>query len=240
MGINKEPKLYPGRQKKIFSLSIFNSLLYGLIGLFFIFAFFAFLKGNRELLGLPKSSLWNLKLLSGSMSVKILVLLLGLLLTKWSLELGFRPILIYSGNVVKNPNKPFINDNINSNDLFWSVTVQNVGSGIALIRRVKYRCSKSNADIPQYKEAAFELRRKLDEIGFKDKRDYALSTISTGFALPCKGEIHLFEIPLKNLSKIKLLDIQLEFEGLLGQKYRKEIFCIPRENKPTNETIIMT
>jgi len=78
------------------------------------------------------------------------------------------------------------------------------------------------------------LTAQLKNEGFLQQEDYDLTYISKGWIIGSKEERIILEMDMSdkdkkgNLRRIEKLDIQLEFEGSLGDAYAKEIYCIPR------------
>jgi len=109
-----------------------------------------------------------------------------------------------------------------------TVNIKNVGSGIALIRSVKYRVVPPNEN-KEYDHSYDDVIETIAQEGYENRKDFVLLEFSNGFALSPKDEKSILEVPISNYLKGKTLDIKIEFEGFLGDRYCKEIFCIPRK-----------
>jgi hypothetical protein len=73
----------------------------------------------------------------------------------------------------------------------------------------------------------------LADKGLNRNQDYWLKNISKGFTLSAKENWTLFEIKSSKIHMIKQLDATVQFQGLLDDKYSRELFLIPRNLSAT-------
>jgi hypothetical protein len=216
----KKNKHHPGPQKKIFS---YNFLIFSLNILFIILFLLCLAKffqyyGRDLILGIQ---LPNLNFIDLDKLLTITLTVLGLIIARNNIAHGMRPYIVYECK----RGKPIELKHF-SNVL--SVHIKNVGSGIALIRSIKYRMV-SDGGKSEYSKNYDDIIAITSQQGYINRRHFILLEISNGFALSPKDEKCVFETPISNYLNDKAFDIMVEFEGFLGDRYEKEIFCIPRK-----------
>jgi len=74
-----------------------------------------------------------------------------------------------------------------------------------------------------------EVLQQLKSGGLRSGQDFDLRRISAGYALAKDAELVVFEMMRTQCGSIDWLDCDLDFRGTGGARYRKEIFCIPRD-----------
>lgn len=167
---------------------------------------------------------WDLPLMQPEAGATILIGLMSLVVLRAQAAATQRPILTYSS----------VQQSSDSSGLaasgggVWSVTLQNVGGGSAIIRDGTYRIRDSLHDVGGYDmnyPAAIEF---FSRRGMRVGRDYALYTFSAGGAIGPNVQCRIFEAPITKVNSIRVLDIRVEFETMLGDRYCKEVYCIPR------------
>jgi hypothetical protein len=164
--------------------------------------------------------IWDLSLVPPDAGATIFIGLLTLIVVREQATASTRPLMTYSS----------MQGGANSSGLpsddtgFWNVEIENVGAGAAIIRSVAYRLSRADSYSLDYSATVQQLKL----LGLQIGRDYALYTFSAGGVIGPGAKTSVFEIGLKNISAIKDVDVQLEFETTLGDRYRKEVYCIPR------------
>lgn len=217
---------YPGPQKATGHFFFSPHKLLGILILVTCLLFIqALLHDNAKLLALPAASiLWSIEILDNKSSVTLLIGLLSIGFISRQLSLGYRPFFNYkcqqtrlSGYALRT-----------SIDKFWSVTLQNVGSGPALVSGSFYRVSSDLNSLGDYKNYDAAMT-SLGDLGFTNGKDCVVTFLSNGWSLAAKSEFIIAELELtKTIDKLQALDIKVEFSGLLGDTYIKEIYCIPR------------
>jgi hypothetical protein len=215
---------HPGKQRKIFSLNALDVFLYLFLVAFIILFFYEFSKRNFPdllcALHIPIFYFIDLDKI-----ITITVTLIGLIITRNSIAHGMRPYLVYECKITDKSDF-----NLKKFKHILSIQIKNVGSGVARIRSIKYRMSFDlTLELPSKYQSDFDNIIKTLEIKhLKNRKDYALLEMTNGYALPSKEEKTLFEIPLGRSLENTAFDIKIEFEGFLGDRYSKEIYCIPR------------
>jgi hypothetical protein len=104
----------------------------------------------------------------------------------------------------------------------------NVGLGPAEIESYKFRLDP----VGKYNLTFHGLIEKLAELGLKLDSDYFLNNITKGYTVAQKEPLIIFEASLYKLDTLRCFDIEIRFKGYLGNKYIKEIYCIPRKGIP--------
>ena len=181
----------------------------------------ALLQENKaELLNnFPK--ILNIKILDFKTAITITLTIIGFILIRKNFVVGLKPRIIYETKKRKASNiwmgKP--------DEDVWAVTIRNVGLGAAVIENFTFSLFKEKKYEFDYQKINEELKR----LNLRLEVDYYLANITRGYTLSAKEETCIFEIPLNKSDKVKYLDIKLKFKGLLGDRYNKEIYCIPRK-----------
>ncbi|MBK6278272.1 MAG: hypothetical protein IPG64_06070 [Haliea sp.] len=117
--------------------------------------------------------------------------------------------------------------------LSWKVALRNVGGGPAIFRKVHFElCLPATAAEAKRAAASYDsadaLAEALGAAGLSFGTDFYLYNVSPGGALAPLAETALFELAICKSHAISTLDIHLEFEGLLGDRFTKTVNCIPR------------
>lgn len=165
------------------------------------------------------------KIIDINSSITLLVGLLGLWVVRHQLSMGFRPYLGYTSFHSKTSNFSLPND---ANEELWVVTIINEGTGLAIINRCSYRMSLKGEQPQDYEYTYCEMIEQLEKKNFIQGRDYILVQISKGASLGPHSEQRVFEMPIDKAMEFSAIDIKIDFEGLMGDRFTKEIFCIPR------------
>lgn len=194
---------------------------------FFILTLYAILQAHLDFFNIEKTNLFSVKILDTASSSSLFITLLGALVVRHQFVLGFRPRISYKSmqTLKQNPS------NDKQHYEVWQVRISNTGLGAAIISRTNFDLEIfSTKGIPSLMSLN-EVVNEVERSGLIRDRDYWIENISSGFTLPPKEDCILFEIKIEHLRKIKRLDMILHFQGLLGDKYFRDIFFLPRGSK---------
>jgi hypothetical protein len=104
--------------------------------------------------------------------------------------------------------------------------VWNVGTGVAVVQRTRYRLVLNDTEVSRLNHDAVIAR--LGDLGWREGTTYKLSRFSKGFVLGPEHRISIFEIAHASIKDVRALDLELTFASRSGEEYRKDIFLIPR------------
>lgn len=169
-------------------------------------------------------SYFNLKILDTKSAITIFVSTLGLTLIRNQFLLGFKPRIIYEGVKLKKGTIDFLH----STENVWSVKIKNVGLGAAVIETYKFRLNPNEGFDLTYHEVIEHLKGK----NLYREKDFFLNNITQGYTISAKDNLVIFELVLFRSEVLSCLDVQMTFQGFLGARYIKEVFCIPRNGIP--------
>ena len=218
---------YPGPQKEISRPLSTNRFLFFLVVIAVLLFLQAVAHDNYQRLNitpfwLGSIDIWSIQILDNKSSATIIVGLLGLAFVNRQVVLAYRPFLNYRSQ--KTSSSTFALRQDANNKGFWGVKLQNIASGPAIVTRSLYRVSKND----EY-EGYESVLAKLSEAGLTNGEDFVLRFLSNGWCLAAKDECIIAEFDLQKAMSLSALDIKVEFKGLLGDEYEKQIFCIPRK-----------
>lgn len=181
------------------------------------------------------STVWTLPkplcTISEAVDVKVastlLIGLLSLLYVRRQFAYAMRPIAEYRS--WESSSSHFGLQSVGAGQRFLIVHLFNVGAGPMLVRNARYRVAFDGAEAGVYGEfiVVFDelFRREL-----RSGREIVIVNVGKGTAMESRGQRPVFEMSLEG-STARLptsLDVRLEFEGVLGDRYVKEMFYIPR------------
>ena len=193
------------------------------ITLFFL-TLYSILQTNSEVLHLENSRLISIKILDPASAATLFITLLGALLIRHQFALGVLPRINYKSTKAEkldkqNPNKTFET---------WRIEIRNTGLGSAIINRSEYMLEHVRSKNGSVCYTFEDLLKELAKINLVRERDYWIENISNGFSLSPKDDCAVFEIKMDHINKLKRLHLVLYFQGLLGDRYSREIILIPQ------------
>lgn len=213
-----------------------------LISGIFIFGLFLFMLISKEIsifLGYTcvfifGFNIFEFPLPSGRTSLTVFAGFISLLFVREQFVQGLRPFLTYSCFRSKDNDKALDLNHISFSDdiesdkgVLFKTTLENIGGGMATMKSVEYRLSFKYGEFGDF-ESFSDIKTKMYENGLEFNKDYWISSFSKGWSIAKEKEVLIFEIPLRKSNKIFCLDIKFEYEGLLGDTYEKQVYCIPR------------
>lgn len=168
---------------------------------------------------------WRLTLMSPGESLAFCLAVLALLATRQQIALGTRPFLRYDGQQANTSEAGLPGDA--PADGYWRCSLKNAGTGVAYLDSTAYRV---NVDIPNDREykSYTAVTRELKALGYTQGQHYVLTSFGDGVAIAPNESLRLLELPRLVAEKLRQVDIRLRFRGPLGDRYEKEIHCIPR------------
>lgn len=191
--------------------------------LLFLLTLLGILQTNGELFHLPTTRLFSIKIIDTSTAASLFVTLIGALLVRHQFVIGVLPRINYTSKTAERATKQNLNELLET----WRVEIRNTGLGSAIINRLEYTIEPANGKV-HLNHCTFEQAlNQLAEIGLIREHDFWIGNMSSGFSLSPKDEFFVFEIELKHITKLKRLDLILDFQGQLGDRYRREINLIP-------------
>lgn len=199
-----------------------------LTGILFGLLLFSILQQNLAFFELEHVRLLSFKILDTNTAASLFVTLIGAILVRHQFALGIRPAVNYtSATITKNyPVTSSVPCEL------WQVVLHNAGSGTAIFNSIRFRISVDAIYRGEYSKSHKEVVKALAEIGLVRDQDYSLANISRGSTLAPRESRAIFELKASKLHLIKQLDASIQFQGLLGDKYGRELFLIPRDTPP--------
>jgi hypothetical protein len=227
--LRRRARIDPGAQAALARNGFASAYLWLLIGVCGLLAYQAFVQANYVSKTSPHPNIWRLKILDVNNAITALVALLGLVSIRQQLLIGIRPILSYTGKVLRPDEWSLISPK--PEDFAWRVTLRNVGMGPAIIRSVRYSVSTSDG-VTNSLESHDDLIARLDTAGLTRRLEYEVQHVSAGAAIGSTESIVLFE-GLQSVSRtIRSLDVCISFSGMLGEAFEKDVYCVPRRGFP--------
>jgi len=185
---------------------------------------YSILQENIDLINKRYHTYFGMRILDTKTCASLFITLIGLLLVRHHFLIGFMPILVYETRRTKKPTFDAIFENCE----VWQVKVKNVGLGAAKILKYEFRLNQSEIEDTSHDKNFDETIVALNDINIVYDKDFCLEEITSGYTLPSKDEMIIFEINTAILSKLRQLDLQITFSGLLGNRFVKDVFLIPR------------
>lgn len=181
--------------------------------------------------GLPFAWFWRLSLIDVNTAFTILVALLSLIAVRQQFIYGTKPFLVYHSQFTHASRLGL--PGAGAGERIWQVTLSNAGQGAAAIREVRYRiAARGNTLSDSYPLPAASLTATLEGMGLRYERDYSLVSFSEGFRVIAGAEQPIFEVFEAAAAALQSIDMRIEIEGLLGDRFVKEVFLIPRGGLP--------
>lgn len=195
-----------------------------LTGILFCLLVFSIIQQNLALLGLKETGFLTLKILDANTAASLFVTLIGAILVRHQFALGLRPRVNYiSSHATKNTP-----ETASESCEVWQVVLHNAGSGSAIFNSIRFRIGIDAINQADYSKSHKEVVQALADIGLIKDQDYWLANVSKGSTLSARENRTIFEIKSSKIHLIKQLDATVHFQGLLGDKYSRELFLIPR------------
>jgi hypothetical protein len=219
---DRETQRLPGPQQKRHHFAIGILSLYAVLVLIMLMTAQAVIRQN-----VPeghRTGFIKLDLISSATGFSLLVGLVTILAVRYNVALGIRPILTYTSQAGL-PERTST-----SFGRSWVVTLRNSGGGVALIRRVEFYVRFRNAAGGRIQGPLdhSEIIALLATQGVHNGKQAWLSRLSDGFALAPDQTHVLAELSVEAIEKVRLLDVEILFDGLLESRYVKNAFLLPR------------
>jgi hypothetical protein len=226
----KEKASHPGRQRRLRKARGKTAFYYGGIVLSLILLFHSiFIKNIKDntFMGWRIPPELSFKILDTPEAVALLVGLIGIPVLIRQFSWGLQPYISYQSD----PTAIAITNigDIEGNTTFWSVKINNAGNGLAIVEDVRYRvCFIGEKLAENYNLSYSEAIDKLAEKNLLVGIDFSLGAFSNGTTIPPASSFWIFELANPEESLLKAVDIRIQFDSLLDDKFQKEIFCVPR------------
>lgn len=213
---------YPGPQRLVRSSTVGSALMWALLIATGILVVHSILQANVR-----GYALSEIKLLDTNTSLSLFVALLGLIAARQQFIHGLKPYLTYSSGFEREPARLA---KTGDGELWWVVTINNVGSGLAIVQSASYRVSFTRDEaLTDYTRGYHAVVEELARHGLASDRDVSLLNITGGAILAPDTKTTLVELTDRAAREIAALDVKLTFESRSGDFYEKEIYCIPRK-----------
>lgn len=188
--------------------------------------FQAFVRENLDSGNWILAALWKLKILDTGVAATLAIGLITLRLARDQFVRGSRPYLAYSIDSPRNVDKPLLPAKASG---LLVVSLVNFGAGTAVVTNFAFSLSERGGKGPEVGASPRSLEEILSSIGLKTGSDYSLRHADRGFSLGGAGSREaVLEMTERFTEKVARLDVTLSYVSLLGEHYRKEIYCIPR------------
>lgn len=218
----------PGSQRQSSMPSSRSLAVWLFLGVLAVLVLQAIIHENFSFSTWPLSPFWKLNLLKVTDALKVSATV-GAALVAWQqVRLNVTPRLMY---FCRPMDESDVGLTVESGKVIWRCGVKNVGAGAAIINRCSYWISfslpENTAPLPytlSYLDAVSLLREK----GLEPGRDYGLMRYTGGAVIGSQVEQTIFEAGKEALDLLRGVDVKLEYQGVLGGRYEKEVFAIPR------------
>jgi len=227
---NSHPGLakYIGRRKSFLDYVLYLLLILSIlsIGLVFIqnnkhlFDSRFFTDEKRETF---RTGILNIHWIDYTTSIALFAGLFTILFARYQFSLSLKPILSYTPRIRPESEAP-----LRKCKMFSTTVLENLGTGLAIVIESKYRISFTESDLLKSYRSYSDVVDELAKLGYIKNKVYWLSYFSKGSTIAANSRLMIFEMPTYLTEKLFAFDIRIEYSGLLGDKYVKEIFCIPR------------
>lgn len=215
-----------GAQTPIGNQWLGPSLLVGVLAALIVLTMVAIIQAN---LCDGSQRVFCVELLDTGNAVTLLVGWVAFLAIRWQVAQGTRPQLTYKGQASTESD---LGLEVPADERIWKVTLKNVGPGLAIFRDVKYRCGLDGSEAPSFggRDQAVAC---VKNCGLAPDSDFVLREIGSGAALGSSDQIILFEARITDrLHKIEILEVKLEYQGTLGEGWRRTVGCRPKGGFP--------
>ncbi len=218
---------YPGPPRHVFQFRSWRTLLWTLACVALFVLAQALVCETCTQMGFDaKQRLYLLRfpLLDLRAAVTLFVSFVALAVGREQFALGLRPYLSYS-NI--NPTA----EERKANKKSFRVVVRNEGTGLAVIHNVSYVLRLKDRAVESILQHETLVKRLKDDAGLEERRHYELPRFSAGATIGKDKERDVFTLIdrlVGDLAPLLALDIKLQYRGLLGDLYEKQIYCIPR------------
>lgn len=194
--------------------------------LLLLITIYGILQANQDSLPPEIKNLVRFKILDPSATAGLFVTAVGALLVRHQYGVSSRPRINYKSALATKTNP------LNPAELFevLRVEIRNNGLGAAIVNRIDFELELLEPKENIYVGSHNVVIKQLEKIGLIRNRDYWLENITTGFALPDKESLLMFELKSEHIQLINRLDMMLYFQGQIGDKYCREIFLLPRKS----------
>ncbi|OGS05387.1 MAG: hypothetical protein A3G41_00660 [Elusimicrobia bacterium RIFCSPLOWO2_12_FULL_59_9] len=173
------------------------------------------------------SWLWATEILSPNVAASLLIGIISLGWAQAQFAASVKPFLTYSCLFHNAP----VTALESASKKIFRVTIQNPGMGLAIVHNMTYRIgvapNRARSDAPKLEYC--DAIKELESHKFKYGKDFVLGQMSFGAVIAPKDSLVVAEFPLEMAQSLPQCDIEIEFEGILGDIYSKEIYCIPRQ-----------
>ena len=190
----------------------------------FLLTLYSILQTNAGVFHLEGSPYFSIKILDTASAATLFITLLGALLVRHQFAVGVLPRINYKSTRIDRPNKQNPNETYET----WRVEIRNTGLGSAIINRTEYMLERMKGNTDSASHSFEGILSELANLNLVRDQDYWIENITNGFSLSPKDDCFVFEIKMEQIKKLKRLDLVLYFQGQLGDRYRREIFLIPR------------
>ena len=174
--------------------------------------------------------LWRLELLNVQTAVTTLVAVCSLILVRRQFVLGTRPYLTITSGRRSESQTGLVDSPRN---VWWQATLRNVGPGMAVIRASYYRVAFAGASNLIQQVDAMVVREMLKEDASIASERVTLSHLSAGTALAPGQTLVMFEAEADCVAQIARLELCLEYEGILGDIFAREVPLLPSSRTKT-------
>jgi len=222
-------KSHPGHQRRVKLPWDTNNPLLWLLVIVFILLLQAFVHENVHYQDSFSSKFWDLKLLTTKDALTMVIALYALTITRQQIALGLSPILVYDNHQIAasvlgkttNPQNELV---------VLQCTIRNIGGGVAIFESFEFQITFSDGPDVSFNYSYPETIAVMAKHGMELNRDFFLTRFSEGGCIAADSEVVLIEMTKECVAMLKRFDLRLDFKGRLGDMYKKEIFCIPRES----------
>lgn len=204
---------HPGPQERLRRPRWTVVLLFGLAALSIVLVAQALVRQNVHANGWFPRPAWEWKIVDASAAIPIALTLVSILIARQQLALGLRPYLAYSTD--------------DADDGGTEVTLVNDGKGLAVMRRMTVTLEPRDT-IGELRVSTTKADTLVGLRALDLEDDVDLLFLSAGAPVRGESEVVLCRSTPKGAKVLRRLDVALEFEGVLGDRYRKDVYCVPR------------
>lgn len=189
-----------------------------------VLALHAILTGNLATPEDPRLAwMWELNLFTVPAALTTLVAVVSLLMVRRQFVMGTRPYLTIT-SVRCRESKTGLADGT-----WWQATLHNVGPGTAVMSASRFRVALARTPHHSTEIDASAVRVLLADCGSVSGKHFGITHLSSGFAFGPGQTLVMFEGGMQCLDLLARLELRLEYEGMLGDLFARDISLLPSD-----------
>jgi hypothetical protein len=189
---------------------------------------FELLRANQSAVSRVRDWPWNVQTLGTAAWVSLLVAAGLAWLGRDQFARNVRPLVGYDSLWRRDAD-----DLVDGVGPFREVTIRNVGPGAAVIARTRWIVRPASAREDIELTTLGGVYDTLSRLDLRESRDYYLVNFSPGAPLAPGAEERYFVCTEAAIKAFARFDLVLEFESLLGDRFERRVWLLPRPDAPS-------